>query len=80
MNVRVFEKGHAPARQGKGKTLVLTRKFPKVSRETGVASYCWEPGKFLHIDGGRHCLEAVEVYRVGISETIVVCGVGVYDI
>lgn len=70
VNIRVLEKGHALARQGKRETLVLTRKFPKVSRETGVAFYCLEQGKFLHLDGGGIGLEAIEVYRVGISETI----------
>lgn len=55
MNMNVVGKGHAPARQGgKKKILMITRKFKRVSKETGTPFYYLEPRKFLHIDGGKH--------------------------
>lgn len=41
-----------PGREKK-KILVTTGKFKKVSRENGISFNCLEPGKYLHIDGGR---------------------------
>lgn len=43
-------KGRAPARQGEEKD---PGKFKKVSRENGISFHWLEPGKYLHIDGGR---------------------------
>lgn len=41
-----------PGREKK-KILVTTAKFKKVSRENGISFHWLEPGKYLHIDGGR---------------------------